>query len=849
MASRPAARSGTALSRYNEKRNFDVTREPAGAAPRPRRRTDTALAFVVQKHWASRLHYDFRLELDGVLLSWAVPKGPSFDPAEKRTAIHVEDHPVSYGTFEGTIPAGEYGAGTVIVWDRGTWEPVGDARAGMQQGKLLFRLHGRKLAGLWELVRIAKPGDRQDHWILFKKRDEWARPRADYDVVAALPDSVTAQPLAPLEEREPRVTTSAAPRHAREPDLANAVRTALPKTLAPQLATLAAAPPAGGRWLVENKFDGYRLLARIDRAGVRLITRGGHDWTAKMQPLAAAVQALGIDSGWLDGEIVVLDAQGLPDFNALQNAIDTGGGAAIVYFVFDAPFLHGLDLRRVPLWSRRLLLRQALHGRAGDLVRFSQEFDLPPAKMLEAACRLGMEGIIVKQEDAPYACARSDTWLKLKCSQRQEFVVVGFTDRAGASGEVGGLLLAYHEDGRLRYAGSVGTGWDAKTGRELHQRLRRIEVDEPALDAATIKPGRWSRRPAGTQRWVRPRLVAEVAFSEWTPDGHVRHPTFRGLRDDKPVSAITREAAVALPAATTPRRAGSVRVSNPERVIDASTGFTKVDLVRYYESVAAWMVPHLAGRPVSLVRAPEGLAGELFFHKHASTKMPGLQELGGNLWPGHGDLLGIDTPAALVAAAQMNTIELHTWNSTTADIDHPDRVIFDLDPGAGVTWAQVQEAAILTRAMLVELGLASWVKTSGGKGLHVVVPLAPDFDYGAVRDFSQAVVQHMARTIPDRFVAKAGGANRVGRIFIDYLRNGHGQTTVSAFSARARPGLGVSMPIGWDEVPALKSGAQWTIATAREYLSFRRDDPWAGYPDAKQPLRPAMKKLGLRVPR
>jgi bifunctional non-homologous end joining protein LigD len=849
MASRPAARSGTALSRYNEKRNFDVTREPAGAAPRPRRRTDTALAFVVQKHWASRLHYDFRLELDGVLLSWAVPKGPSFDPAEKRTAIHVEDHPVSYGTFEGTIPAGEYGAGTVIVWDRGTWEPVGDARAGMQQGKLLFRLHGRKLAGLWELVRIAKPGDRQDHWILFKKRDEWARPRADYEVVAALPDSVTAQPLAPLEEREPRVTTSAAPRHAREPDLANAVRTALPKTLAPQLATLAAAPPAGGRWLVENKFDSSRLLARIDRAGVRLITRGGHDWTAKMQALAAAVQALGIDSGWLDGEIVVLDAQGLPDFNALQNAIDTGGGAAIVYFVFDAPFLHGLDLRRVPLWSRRLLLRQALHGRAGDLVRFSQEFDLPPAKMLEAACRLGMEGIIVKQEDAPYACARSDTWLKLKCSQRQEFVVVGFTDRAGASGEVGGLLLAYHEDGCLRYAGSVGTGWDAKTGRELHQRLRRIEVDEPALDAATIKPGRWSRRPAGTQRWVRPRLVAEVAFSEWTPDGHVRHPTFRGLRDDKPVSAITREAAVALPAATTPRRAGSVRVSNPERVIDASTGFTKVDLVRYYESVAAWMVPHLAGRPVSLVRAPEGLAGELFFHKHASTKMPGLQELGGNLWPGHGDLLGIDTPAALVAAAQMNTIELHTWNSTTADIDHPDRVIFDLDPGAGVTWAQVQEAAILTRAMLVELSLASWVKTSGGKGLHVVVPLAPDFDYGVVRDFSQAVVQHMARTIPDRFVAKAGGANRVGRIFIDYLRNGHGQTTVSAFSARARPGLGVSMPIGWDEVPALKSGAQWTIATAREYLSFRRDDPWAGYPDAKQPLRPALKKLGLRVPR
>jgi bifunctional non-homologous end joining protein LigD len=845
MAGRPAARSGPSLSRYNEKRHFDVTREPAGTAPRARPRRVAALAFVVQKHWASRLHYDFRLELDGVLLSWAVPKGPSFDPAEQRTAIHVEDHPVSYGGFEGRIPAGEYGAGTVIVWDRGTWEPVGDPRAGMEQGKLLFRLRGQKLAGLWELVRIAKPGDRQDRWILFKKRDEWARPRAEYDVVAALPDSVVAHPLAPVEEREPRAAPAQTPAAPREPDLGNATRAALPKTLAPQLATLASAAPATGRWLVENKFDGYRLLARIDGAAVRLVTRGGHDWTAKMRPLAAALQALGIASGWLDGEIVVLDAQGLPDFNALQNAIDSGDTGGIVYFVFDAPFLGGLDLRRVPLWSRRAVLRRALEGQPGDLVRFSQEFELPPARMLDAACRLGLEGIIVKQEDAPYVHARSDSWLKLKCSQRQEFVVAGFTDRAGAKGEVGGLLLAYHEDGRLRYAGSVGTGWDAKTGRELHRRLQRIEVGEPTLDPATAKPGRWSRRAAGSERWVQPRLVAEVAFTEWTPDGHVRHPIFKGLREDKPASAITRENAVAAAPAAAPR-AASVRVSHPERVIDASSGLTKVDLVRYYESVAQWMVPHLAGRPVSLVRAPEGLAGDLFFHKHASTKMPGLKELGGNLWPGHGDLLGVDTPDALVAAAQMNTIELHTWNSTTADIDHPDRVIFDLDPGAGVGWPQVQQAALLMRAMLVELGLASWVKTSGGKGLHVVVPLAREFDYDTVRDFSQAVVQHMARTIPDRFVAKAGAANRIGRIFIDWMRNGHGQTTVSAFSARARPGLGVSMTIAWDDVPALKGGAQWTIATAREYLSFRAEDPWAGYWGARQALAPAMKKLGFR---
>jgi bifunctional non-homologous end joining protein LigD len=849
MAGRPAARSGAPLSRYNAKRDFAVTREPPGTVARAKARRARALAFVVQKHWASRLHYDFRLELDGVLLSWAVPKGPSFDPSEKRTAIHVEDHPVHYGGFEGTIPAGEYGAGTVIVWDRGTWEPVGDARVGLRDGKLLFRLHGRKLAGLWELVRIAKPGDRQDRWILFKKPDEWARPRADYDVVAALPDSVIAHPLAPAEEREARAATNAATARTSEPDLGGAKAAALPASLAPQLATLASAPPAGGEWIVETKFDGYRLLARIEGRSVRLITRGGHDWTAKLQPLADAVRAAGIASGWLDGEIVVLDEQGLPDFNALQNAIDAGGTADILFFVFDAPFLDGMDLRPVPLWSRRALLQRALQDRGGDLVRFSQEFALPPAKMLEAACRLGLEGIVVKRRDAPYVCARTDTWLKLKCSQRQEFVVVGFTDRAGAHGEVGGLLLAYHEDGRLRYAGSVGTGWDAATGRRLHQRLQRIELDRPALDAQAIKPGRWSRRAAGTERWVQPRLVAEVAFTEWTPDGHVRHPTFKGLRDDKPVAAITREAAVTASAAAAPAQAASVRVSNPERVIDASTGLTKVDLVRYYESVAEWMLPHLAGRPISLVRAPEGLAGEMFFHKHASTKMPGLKELGGNLWPGHGDLLGVDTPDALVAAAQMNTIELHTWNSTTADIDHPDRIVFDLDPGERVGWAQVQEAAILTRALLDELGLASWPKTSGGKGLHVVVPLTPEFDYDVVRDFSQAVVRHMARAIPDRFVAKAGAANRVGRIFIDWMRNGHGQTTVSAFSARARPGLGVSMTVGWDEVPRLKGGAQWTIATAREALSFRKADPWAGYWDAKQSLAPAMSKLGFRPSR
>ncbi len=848
---RPKAGDEPALTRYNAKRNFKVTAEPAGkpAGNKTSGKKGTQLSFVIQKHWASRLHYDFRLELDGVLLSWALPKGPSFDPADKRTAIEVEDHPVSYGGFEGTIPPKQYGAGTVIVWDRGSWEPVGDPREGKEKGKILFKLHGEKLAGLWELVRISKPGDKkQDHWILFKKRgDAWARPRAEYDVVAALPDSVIATPLGPVEEREPRAGAAApaAPTDV-EPDLSEAVKATLPAMLEPQLATLTSTPPTGPGWVVDTKYDGYRIMTRIAAGKVRLITRGGHDWTDRMPALARAVEALGIKSGWIDGEIVVMNEAGVPDFNALQNAFETSRSEAIQYFVFDAPFLHGLDLRRVPLWSRRAVLKAAFDGRESDRVHFSAGFDIPPAQMLEAACRMGLEGVMAKRRDSSYVSGRTENWLKLKCSLRQEFVIVGFTDRSGSRSEVGGLLLAYHEDGALRYAGSVGTGWSAATGQDLHRKLSAIETDKPAVDPATVKPGRWSKRAAGTERWVRPQLVAEVGFAEWTPDGHVRHPTFKGLRADKDATGITREQAMATAGGqrAAPKPVTSVKVTNPERVIDPSTGLTKVDLVRYYESIADWILPHLKGRPVSLVRAPTGITGQLFFQKHLESKMPGLTELDPALWPGHTALLAIDSIEALVAAAQMNMVELHTWNSTTRAIDNPDRVIFDLDPGEGVPWAHVQEAAILTRTMLTELGLESWVKTSGGKGLHVVVPLAPRLDYEAVKGFSQAVVQHMARAIPQRFVAKSGPANRLGKIFIDYLRNGHAQTTAAAFSARARPGMGVSMPVAWDDVPTLRSGAQWTIGTAREHLSFQKVDPWAGYWKSRQSLTRPMKTLG-----
>ena len=853
------------LARYWSKRDFAKTPEPRSA----RARAGKALSFVIQKHAATRLHYDFRLELDGVLLSWAVPKGPSFDPKDKRMAVRTEDHPLSYADFEGTIPPGQYGAGQVIVWDRGTWRPIGDPEEGLAAGKLVFELEGDKLSGAWELIRIQKPGERQETWLLFKKRDDHARPRDEFDVVSAWPDSVLGQAAPagkPSAKGTPRAKASSTEAPAAKPSRAKArakvgdapglpPAAPLPEKLSPQLATLATAVPATGEWLYEVKYDGYRVMARIENGEPRLITRGGHDWTAKLPGLATSLRGLGVQSGWLDGELVVLNDDGVPDFNALQNSFDRARTERIVYFLFDLPFLEGHDLRQLPLRQRREALAQLVEAGGDERIRFSANFEADPASILQSACRMKLEGVIAKRADAPYESRRSGTWLKLKCQLRQEFVIAGFTARRGVDGEVGSLLLGVHDDaGRLQPVGSVGTGWDTATSRSLWKTLEPLTTETHPFDGAKApKQGRWSRRTAGSERWVKPTRIAEVSFGEWTPDGQIRHAVFISLRTDKPARQITREKAVdapartAAPAAPAVKRAsrtGEVRVSNPERVIDPSTGATKLDLVRYYESVAEWMVPHLAGRPCSFVRGPSGITGELFFQKHpGKLKLPEVRQLAADLWPGHEALMEVGSPKALASAAQMNVIEFHTWNTMARHIDRPDRIIFDIDPGEGVGWSMIQDAAVLTRALLEELGLEAWLKTSGGKGLHVVVPIAPRQDWDTVKGFSQAVVQHLADHIPDRFVAKSGPSNRVGKIFVDYLRNGHGATTAAAFSARARPGLGVSMPVAWEDLPSLKSGAHWTIATAREHLSFQKVDPWADYFKTRQALGPAIKRL------
>jgi bifunctional non-homologous end joining protein LigD len=836
MAASSKAAPAPPLSRYRSKRDFKVTPEPSAVDDEVSLRVGSR-HFVVQKHWASRLHYDFRLELEGVLLSWAVPKGPCYDPKAKRMAVHVEDHPIGYAGFEGTIPAKQYGAGTVIVWDHGTWEPLGDAMKGMKAGKLIFKLHGEKLAGLWELVRISKPDDKQDQWMLFKKRDEWARPLAEYDVIKALPDSVIARPLGLVEDREPRsapVARDAEP----EIDLSAAVQAPIPAKLEPQLATLTPSLPTHGEWIVETKLDGYRLLARVDKGQVRLLTRNGHDWTAKFPALAKEIEALPLASAWLDGEITVL-RDGLPSFSALQNAIDGRKNQDIVYFLFDLTYLDGKDLRQVPLWARRARLAQLLED-AGEPLRFSQDFDAPPAQVFEAAAGLGLEGLMLKQRDATYQSGRTESWLKAKARLRQELVICGMTGRGGKPGEVGSLLLGYYDGRKLHDAGSVGTGWDSKTARDLWKRLVPLGIAAAPFDVKVSKPGRWSRRVAGSEQWLKPTLVAEVEFAEWTADGLIRQATFKGLRLDKPARAVVREGG----RTEQPQQLPRLKITHPERVIDASTGVTKADLVHYYASVAEWMLPHLKNRPVALVRAPTGITGELFFQKHAErTGMPGLTAHNRELWPNHPPLLTVDTSDALLSAAQMNAIEFHTWNSVVRAVDKPDRVIFDLDPGEGVKWSHVQEAAFLVRTLLTELELEAWLKTSGGKGLHVVVPLEPKLGFAAVKSFSQAFVRHLAKTIPERFSAVSGPSNRVGKVYVDYLRNGKGQTTAAAFSARTRPGMGVSMPVSWDQLDDLKSGSQWSVQTAREYMSFQSSDPWSDYWPSKQSLTEALKRL------
>lgn len=808
------------LKTYKSKRNFAITPEPAEGGVQG----GEALHFVIQKHWASRLHYDFRLELDGVMMSWAVPKGPSYDTHDKRMAVHVEDHPISYNDFEGTIPPKQYGAGKVIIWDKGVWRPLEDPYKALAAGNLKFELAGHKMHGRWVLVRMKGKGEKQEPWLLIKEKDDYARPAEEFSVVDEMPDSVKALPA-------PDAAAKNVP-----------AKAALPDTLSPQLATLVDAPPSSPEdWLFEIKFDGYRLLGRIDGKDIRLITRNGNDWTHKLQPLRAALEKMKLPSGWYDGEIVVHDDNGRPDFGLLQNAFDEEHPGDIVYFLFDIPFHDGRDLRELPLEERRAILQDIMKKRATDTVRFSAALDATPQEMVAAACRMGLEGIIGKRRDSRYTSRRGGTWIKLKCGQRQEFVIGGYTDPQGARSGFGSLLLGtYDKDGKLQYAGNVGTGFNAASLRDL-----KAKMDKVRADASPFAPNKDIDKKS---HWLKPTLVAEVSFGEWTHSGSIRHSVFQGLRKDKKASAITRELSAHLTEekAVETKLPASLKVTNPDRVIDKQSGATKIALVRYYALVGDLMLPHLKGRPVSLVRAPDGVGGELFFQKHAEiNKLPGVKQLKQALDPAHPPMLEVSTVQGLLSAAQWNVVELHTQNASATSYEKPNRMVFDLDPGKNVSWAQVQEAAQLMHAFLDHLGLPAFLKTSGGKGLHVVVPIKPGYGWDDVKAFSQAIVAHMAQNIPERFVQKSGPRNRVGKIFIDYLRNGRGSTTACAWSARARPGMGISVPVTWEELGELRSGDHWTVATVHTRLDVG-NTPWDDYAKAAKGLAPAMKLLGFK---
>jgi bifunctional non-homologous end joining protein LigD len=849
------------LRAYQAKRNFLLTSEPAdGGQPGV-----DQLTFVVQKHWASSLHYDFRLELDGAMKSWAVPKGPSFDPSVKRMAVQVEDHPLAYAEFEGTIPAEQYGAGKVIVWDAGTWSPVQDPHQGLRDGNLKFDLHGHKLNGRWVLVRMKDHGEKQAPWLLIKEKDAHARASSEFSVVDELPGSVqslassAAGPsvVVPADQsvadqgaadRVAAATSSAAEGVADAGFPAEAVPAALPRKLSPQLATLVTGPPPDvAEWLFEIKFDGYRMLVRNDDTGARLLTRNGHDWTARLLPLQHEFERLALPPGWYDGEIVLPSALDIPDFGALQQAFQVHRTDDVVLYLFDLPYLAGYDLRNAPLAARRSLLQALLAPATSDHVRFSEEFDAAAQSVLASACKLGLEGIIAKRRSSTYRSARSIEWVKLKCGQRQEFVIGGYSAPQGARVGFGALLLGVNDaQGALQFAGEVGAGFTDRALKDIKRALdSQLQAVSPFAEASRFD---------GVPTWVVPTLVAEVSFGEWTRAGRIRHAVFRGLRQDKPASIIVRERAQHLPI-NPPMENFAVPLANPlsddfqithpQRVIDTRSGVTKLELLRYYSLVGDLMLKHLKSRPVALVRAPDGVDGQLFFQKHAdTTKLNGIRQLDPSLDPGHPPMIEVVNKRGLLSAAQWNVIEFHTLNSGTLSLAHPDRMVFDLDPGEGVSWALLQQAAVLMQSLLAQLGLPAFLKTSGGKGLHVVVPVKRLHDWDTVKGFSQAVVGHMVKTIPQRFVARSGPKHRVGRIFIDYLRNGFGATTVCAWSARARPGLGISVPVAWEELPSLRGGDHWSVKTVHQRLDIG-NDPWSGYANAARGLMGAMAALGF----
>jgi len=835
-----------ALSTYWQKRRFNETPEPRGEVAAKGGRL-----YTIQKHAATRLHYDLRLELDGVLKSWAVTKGPSYDPADKRLAVRTEDHPLDYATFEGRIPEGNYGAGTVLLWDRGTWEPLDDPREGLEKGKLAFRLNGERLRGRWALVRFkGKDSSKRENWLLIKERDEAVDPERDVtadetasvasgremEAIAAAPEAVwrsdrsEAADPAPAKGRKSRAKPAAQ---------------ALPAFVSPALATLVDHLPSGDDWVYEIKFDGYRTLAAVSGDEVRLHTRNGLDWTHRYPSLVRALAKLDLDGALLDGEVVVVDKAGRTDFGALQRALK-GEGGTLSYFLFDLLQIAGEDLRKQPLVERKARLEALLTGlgREGPLF-YSGHLDRGADQMLERLCGEDFEGVIAKRANSPYRSGRGRSWLKIKCERTQEFVVVGWAsstrDRPFSS-----LLLGVEEEGGLRYAGKVGSGYSEEELASLSARLRKLARKTAPVEGEV---------PADARRgahWVRPELVAQVQFAEFTRDGLVRQGRFLGLREDKPARDVVRERpepveeAEKMAASESAGTVAGVRLTHPERVLYPQQGVTKRSLAEYMVLAAPRMLPQVSRRLVSLVRCPEGRAKQCFFQKHGGAGLPAqfqrlpVREKGDK----QNDYLYVDSVEALVAAVQMGVLELHIWGSHIDRVEQPDRIVFDLDPDPTVDFAAVKAAAVRMRDALDALGLQSVPLLTGGKGVHVVVPIARRYEWPTVKAFSGALAHRFADDDPGRFVATITKAKRKGRIFIDFFRNDRGSTAIAPYSPRAREGAPLAWPVSWEELAETESAASVSVPDAAARL--READPWVGYDDLRQSLKvSALRALGV----
>lgn len=836
-----------ALASYRKKRNFTATSEPRGKRPK----TKAGNSYLIQKHAARRLHYDLRLELDGVLKSWAVTRGPSLVAGDKRLAVQVEDHPLEYGEFEGTIPKGEYGGGTVLLWDRGSWNPIGDPHHGLEKGHLEFELRGEKLAGRWHLVRLAgKPREKRLNWLLIKADDEAARPAKGADVLVDQPASVSSgraieeiadeTPGQPSSNGKIKQTSAAASQPTTAGfDLAKlkgAKQASLPDFVEPTLATLVRKAPTGQRWLHEIKFDGYRIQARIEAGRIRLRTRSGLDWTDRFgKELMTELHALPLASALIDGEVVVENASGASEFSALQAVLAEGHTDGFRFYAFDLLHLDGFDLRQVALVRRKALLKRLLPNEL-SIVRFSEHFDQDGDMILKHACRLSLEGLVSKLRNAPYRSGRDKSWVKSKCSERQEFVVAGFVPSTTSRRAVGSLLLGYYEGELLRYAGRVGTGFSTAIAAKLHAQLDGLsKVKSPFADRLTADEAR-------QVRYVQPTLVAEVEFRGWTTDHRLRHASFRGLRDDKPAREIVHEEVTDLG----PKRpARSLKLTHPDRLYWPDAGVTKEGLANYYADVWQWMAPFIVARPLSLVRCPAGIQGECFFQKHA------WQGLSRNIHvvpdpqdPAAGQLLTIDDLDGLIGLVQAGVLEIHPWEASMTALEQPDMLIFDLDPDANVGWLEVVGAAREIGDRLRALEVAAFVKTSGGKGLHVVAPLTPRAGWADVRAFAKGLAEAMAADSPDRFVATATKSKRSGKIFVDYLRNSRGATAVAPYSSRARPGAPASMPLSWDELGEGLGPAYFNISNTMARLANLQTDPWRDFSLAAVPLPTDVSKDG-----